>query len=93
MTPHELIQRGQRASEIINNELWAETFEMLRNEYAIQAQKCDAKDDLGRFRYIEAMRMVETVRNHFEAVFIQGKITQDEAAQFQSPKKGITRFF
>jgi hypothetical protein len=93
ITPDELIQRGEKAGHIINNDLWAEAYEEVKRAYIAEAQKCAATDDVARFRYIEAIRIVDTVRIHFEAVLAQGQLTAGQAAQFQSVKKGITRFF
>ena len=87
------IRRGMQASEIINNELWKEAFDGLKAAYMTEALKCGPKDDLGRFRIIEAIRQVDTVKAHFEAVLATGKLTAEQAKQFEEPRSLLRRVF
>jgi hypothetical protein len=87
------IRRGNMAGEILNNELWVEAFETLKASYMIEALKAGPKDDLMRYRVIEAIRQVETVKAHFEAVLAIGKLTMEQAAQFEEPRTLLKRFF
>lgn len=87
------ILRGNRAAEIINNELWVEAFDALKQAYLVEALKVGQKDDLGRFRLIEAIRQVDTVRSHFEAILANGKLAAHQAETFREQKPLLRRLF
>ena len=87
------IRRGQLASEILTNDLWPEAFEMLTKAYMVEALKCGIKDDLPRFRILEAIRQVETVRSHLEAVLLNGQLAAEQARAFEEPRPLLRRVF
>ena len=41
--------RAQRAKMIIEDDLWAEAFALMKDAYMGSIMGCDEKDDLGRF--------------------------------------------
>lgn len=73
------IKRAEDARQVIENPLFVEAFEELRAVYIGILESLPAKDDLGRFRYAEALKQVKYVKAHLESVLAQGKIAQDEA--------------
>jgi len=73
------INRGQSAHQIIHNPLFIEAFEELRAVYIGLLESLPAKDDLGRFRYTEALKQVKFVKAHLESVLAQGNLAADEA--------------
>ena len=87
------IRRGHMASEILNNELWLEAYEAIKAAYMIELLKCGIKDDLARFRILEALRQVETVRLHFEAILATGKLTAEQGRAFEEPRSLLRRVF
>lgn len=92
MTEEEQAQRGLLAEQILENPLWTEVWSNLRQLYLHHALKCDTKDDLGRFRLMEAIRQVDTTKAHFEAIFAQGQLAKDELKKMESPRKVIRLF-
>ena len=87
------IRRGHMASEILNNELWLESFEAIKAAYMIELLKCGVKDDMPRYRILEAIRQVETVRLHFEAILATGKLTAEQAKAYEEPRSLLRRVF
>jgi hypothetical protein len=73
------IRRGDQARQILENPLFNEAFEDLRAVYIGLLESLHAKDDLGRFRYTEALKQVKYVKAHLETVLAQGKLAEDEA--------------
>lgn len=73
------IRRGEDARQIVQNPLFIEAFEELRAVYIGLLESLNAKDDLGRFRYTEALKQVKFVKAHLETVLAQGKLAEDEA--------------
>lgn len=76
---HDQIKRGDDARQIVENPLFLEAFEELRAVYIGLLESLPPKDDLGRFRYTEALKQVRYVKGHLESVLAQGKLAQDEA--------------
>lgn len=73
------IKRGEDARQIVENPLFLESFEELRAVYIGLLESLPAKDDLGRFRYTEALKQVKYVKAHLESVLAQGRLAADEA--------------
>lgn len=80
------IRRAEDARQIVENPLFLEAFEELRSVYIGILESLHAKDDLGRFRYTEALKQVKFVKAHLEAAVAQGKIAQDEATLAEESK-------
>lgn len=75
----DLIRRGEEARQIVQNPLFIEAIEELRAVYIGVLESLPAKDDLGRFRYTEALKQVRFLKAHLESVLAQGKIAEDDA--------------
>lgn len=73
------IERGQAAHQIVNNPLFNEAFEELRAVYIGILESLPAKDDLGRYRYTEALKQVKFVKAHLESVLAQGNLATGDA--------------
>ena len=71
-------ERAQWAKDALNNPVFAEALELAKQAYNAGAMNCDAKDDLGRFRYIEAQKVVEAVERHLKAVIASGEMPEVE---------------
>jgi len=75
----DLIRRGEEARQIVQAPLFLEAIEELRAVYIGLLESLPAKDDLGRFRYTEALKQVRFVKAHLESVLAQGNLAADEA--------------
>ena len=84
MTEEERLQWAKDAER--NPAIW-ESFEVLKRTYMQQASLCDQKDDLGRYRYLEAYKDIDVVEKHLKAVLHGGKLTDKQQREFTSKKK------
>ena len=89
MTEEERLQWAKDAER--NPAIW-ESFEVLKRTYMQQASLCDQKDDLGRYRYLEAYKDIDVVEKHLKAVMHGGKLTDKQQREFTSKKKFIPSF-
>ena len=89
MTEEERLQWAKDAER--NPAIW-ESFEVLKRTYMQQASLCDQKDDLGRYRYLEAYKDIDVVEKHLKAVLHGGKLTDKQKREFTSKKKFIPSF-
>ena len=93
MTPE---RRALEAHELLQNTMLTEALATLKTIYIESGlRRCDAKDDLGRFRYTVALDVVDGVTRHLEAVLAAGKLSAQQAREFQTDtiKNKITRIF
>lgn len=87
-------QRAARAHLLLQDSVLTEGFAVLKNTYTAALRGCDAKDDLGRFRYAVALDVVDGVQRHLEAVLALGKLHPKQAHEFQSSAlERISRIF
>ena len=89
MTEEERLQWAKDAEK--NPAIW-ESFDVLKKTYMQQASLCDQKDDLGRYRYLEAYKDIDVVEKHLKAVLHGGKLTDKQQREFTSKKKFIPSF-
>ena len=89
MTEEERLQWAKDAER--NPAIW-ESFEVLKRTYMQQASLCDTKDDLGRYRYLEAYKDIDVVEKHLKAVLHGGKLTDKQQREFASKKRFIPSF-
>lgn len=75
----DVIDRGNQAHQIVNSPLFTEAFEELRAVYIGLLESLPAKDDLGRYRYTEALKQVRFVKAHLESVLAQGNLAAGDA--------------
>ncbi len=86
-----LVQRGEEARMILSSKLFEEAIDNLRAAYTEALLKVPNTDDLGRFRYVEALRQVATVRRHLETVLTSGEIAQSEIVEMNAKDGLIAR--
>ena len=89
MTEEERLQWAKAAER--NPAIW-ESFQVLKETYMRQASLCDPKDDLGRYRYLEAYKDIDVVEKHLKAVLHGGKLPQDAQKEFARKKRLIPTF-
>ena len=72
MTEEERLRWAKDAER--NPVIW-ESFDVLQKTYMVMASQCDTKDDMGRFRYLEAYKDIEVVKKHLLAIFYNGELS------------------
>jgi len=96
MTPGDIVQRGEKAKQLLNDPIFKEAFEYVQAEYVAQLRKCAPADDLGRYRYAEAINVVDKVKNHLKTAIVQGELTAKQSQEFRRPaslKERVIRTF
>jgi hypothetical protein len=64
------------ARALLNNEAFVAALESARTQVITAAMMCDARDDDGRRRYLDAARIVDRVAGHLNAL-VQASKTGD----------------
>lgn len=92
MTPE---QRGERARQLLQDPILQEALSAMTPAYIAAMRKCDAKDDMGRYRYAVALDVIDGVSRHLETVLALGRLPEKAAQEFQTDTifKKITRQF
>lgn len=95
MLPGDIVQRGIRATQILGEPLLQEAFSVIEKAYVKELRKCGPNDDDGRFRYAQAMNIIEGVKAHLSAVIAQGELTARQSTEFRnvSVKERVARVF
>ena len=78
-------QRAERAHNLLQNELFKESLDTIRNTYIAALRGCTAKDDDGRYRYAVALDVIDGVERHLTAVLNLGKLSPKEGQEFRTP--------
>ena len=83
------IRDADHADRVLNDPLLNNAFQSLQVQYLDRLLNCDPKDDLGRYRFAEAIKTVRSVLEHLRSVVENGKV----AAHDLDALKGKRRFF
>jgi hypothetical protein len=88
-------QRAERALEVLNNPIYKESLETLKQTYVKAFRQCNFKDDEGRWKYQVALDVIDGVESHLTAVLNLGKLDPKQGQEFQTDTiaKRITRIF
>jgi|GEM_PF-5952675 len=86
------IERAARAKELTGHPLLAESFALLRDHYISGIRGCEAKDDLGRYRYTVALNAVDTVERHLKMMVETGALDAAQARELDTPRRWVPRF-
>jgi hypothetical protein len=81
--PHAQIGDADEAARLLAHPILAQAFETLEREYLDALLKCSERDDIGRFRLVEAMKTVSAVRRHLSTVVDTGKIARKQLAELE----------
>lgn len=87
MTDDERIARGNRALELIKSDVFTESLEKLENEYVEAMLGLDRKNDLERYRLMEAVKVVRGVRQHLHEVVETGKLAANRAEELAGKRR------
>lgn len=88
-------QRAERAHNLLQDQLLQESFNVLKDTYTAALRGCNAKDDIGRFRYAVALDVIDGVTRHLTSVLNLGQLNPKAGQEFQTPNaiQKIARIF
>lgn len=78
------LARGARAKEILENELYIESFEIIKNEVMTAWQQSPSRDLEGREKLYLMLAMLNKVQSTLQTVLETGKIAQHELTHKQN---------
>ena len=70
--------KAGRAQQLLENRELREAFEVVERQYLDALLLAPEKDDLGRFRYSEAIKVIRLVRRQLQTVVENGKLSKAE---------------
>lgn len=87
----EIIQRGQRAQQILADPLVDEAFVTVERELTRLWRETEPQDTGSRERLWLALRLFDSVRKVFEGIVASGKFADHEVREFLKPVDQIHR--
>lgn len=83
------------AKELQTNEAFKNAIETAKRQLIAASLNCDAKDDLGRFRYLTALKVVEFIPKHITALLqsLPGEPEPDVDAIYNQRAQGKLQAF
>ena len=78
------IQRGERAREILENELFIESFEVIEQEIIEQWKSAPARDVEGREKLYLLLKLSEKYKSALTRVIETGKLSKQELGHQRS---------
>ena len=86
------VAKAQRAQELLDSELLAETFKTLEQDYTSAWRATVIDDVVGREKLFLAINIVGKVRDHLNAVVANGKLAQAELKELTHIAERRRRF-
>lgn len=81
----DIIQRAERAKQLMNDAVMLSAFDAVTAAYVAEMRKCAPADDLGRFRYSQALNIIEGVKLHLTELIARGELTARQSQEFRTP--------
>ncbi len=79
--------RGQRAQQLLDDELLKECFEELKKEYIDYWMATHVNDDAGRQRLWQAVQIVGKVRDHLGKIAAGGRMATKDLSSIKTLKR------
>lgn len=83
-------QTAGRASQLLDNKEFKDAIKVVESQYVDALLMADVKDDLARFRYSEAIKVIRLVTRQLSIAVQNGKLSQADLDAMSGKKK---RFF
>jgi len=80
------IREGEEAKQLIANKQITEAFDTIERQYMDAFLLASEKDDLGRFRYAEAIKVVRMVRSQLANAVKNGQLSAFELSELNKRK-------
>ena len=82
-------QQADHARNLLNDTQFKAAMATVEKQYIDAMLTANEKDDLGRFRYAEAIKVVRLVSRHLQTVVNSGKLSQAELTAMEGKKRGF----
>lgn len=84
-------ERAEAAALVKRHGLMDQILADLEADYMTKLMACDSKDDLGRFRFTEAIKIARAFSRHLDLMIENGKVARHELDAMNKPDKGWFR--
>jgi len=85
------VRSAENAQSLIDNKELTDAFSVVERQYLDAMLTANEKDDLARFRYAEAIKVVRMVRQQLAVTVQNGKLSAIELAEISGEKKSLFR--
>jgi hypothetical protein len=81
---------GPKARQLLDSDVFKQCVEQMRQDLIDAAMRCDPRDDLGRFRYMTALKTISGVVTHLRALadLATGETRPDPAKIYSERSRG-----
>jgi hypothetical protein len=80
------IDRGRRAAELLDNDIFKAAVESLESEYVRAWKETASADEQGRERIFLALQVSRDFVQHLNTMIASGKITAQQMQRLRTPK-------
>ena len=81
---------SEKSKAILENEVFREAVNLIESSLIMKARACDARDDIGRYRYITALNVLDGVIQHLKVTAeLGGAAPKDPSNYYEEKAKGI----
>lgn len=85
MNPGDVVQRAERAKQLMGDAVMQSAFDAVTAAYVTEMRKCAPSDDDGRYRYAQALNIIEGVKLHLTELIARGQLTERQSQEFRTP--------
>ena len=86
------MQRGQKAAELLNEELLVEAFDLMNNRLKSEWELSPARDTEGRERLWLMLKLLKNVQDHLQEVLMTGKMASIKLEQERTIKQKMAEY-
>lgn len=86
MTKEQEIDRGRRAADLLENDIFKTAVEALESEYVRAWKETASADEQGRERIFLALQVSRDFVQHLNTMIASGKITAQQMARLRTAK-------
>ena len=83
----EEVRLANEAEQLLNNKILKDAFAEVERQYLEAFLAVDVKEDLGRFRFSEAIKVLRLVRQQLNTAVQNGKLSAYELKQMGGKKR------
>ena len=89
MNPHEDVERGRQATELLAHPLMAEALDAIEAEVVQQWEQCPARDSEGKEALWQLMKTSKKFRNLLAGYIQSGKLAAENIRRMDEHKNGL----
>ena len=92
LTPDQELRRGEQARQVIENEIYVEAWQKLRDGIIHMWETCPIRDKEGQHELKLELKLLKEVRHHLETTMNTGKMAKIQIERDSMFKRTVERF-